>query len=619
MVDFKQIGGATTTWGAQHSNSQRIQDAGLQQSEYKIGGRLGGNDIQIRTGARVTRARGFGVWLSRKGSGLRDAFVREKSHGIIPKSSDEAIRKKQLRTLRHAEHAFDKAANRLVEDLANRGDTMRPAEMAQKLVDIRKKAADLSAASKALGDEPVDGKQLMERLQRNLADSLTVVAKAQPEKAQVIRQQFEPGGHLAGLERNFGLLAANEDLHTKHEGALVAGALKNAVTDALGRRDDLHKLHEAGIQNIDDVSVSHALNHDEFPQLGKEFLAHATKEHSAHNVLADRLINRIIGSSGHIRTTPREHMPPIAGSVEGKYVEDLKSKLRQLRDDFLTNDRPNTINIDSGYRRNAIREINHYLEHGDNLQQLVNTLDSVRVDNRNRMTDTMDRFKLELEPRWGQPANLPGKQIGGPGNLRFSGPSDVSFEHRTTHILSTTMDRTENDDIAEHFYQDVDRNSKPALIDERGNRTILQPSNASNQDPGDQFKDFVNDDNANVAKNLSRYVNQDTVKNSIGLVTQNMKTHDGHTVLPSFNDQNIKYSVQKDGPDAFVVHYKGDFGVNVLVAQGAGMKTQTKMLDPDQNKLSMSMSIRLTRDDLAAGNGNFTYVDKPKWNATWQN
>lgn len=622
MPDFKTIGGTTQSWSTQHTASQRVADAGQKQAEYKIGGKLGGDDIKIRTGARVTRARGLGVWFKRKGSGIRDAFVRTEAFGIFPKSSNAAIRKKLQRNLRHAEHAFDRSINRLVEDLANHGKSVTPSETAQRLVDIRKKMADLQAAGKAAGDDRVDSQHLMDRLRRNLVDSLTVVAKAQPEKAQVIREQFEPGGKLANLQKDFGLLTVNEPLATKSDGWIMADALKQAASNAIGRTDDLSKLHQQGVRSMDDVKMADALDENKFPQLAGEFLSYADKEHTADNVHADRLLSRIYGPTGqvsNIKVKNRENMAPEFEAIEAGREPELKGDLTRFRDNFLQKNQPQTVNVADHYRKAAIREIDRYLNGNGDMQKLVTALDNVKLDNRDRISDTFGRFQPQLGAKWGKPAFVPGKQVGGPGGRQLSGPSDVGILHRTNYMLKEAVTTNVDDGLSTVFRQDVERKSKPTLIDTTGKHTVLHPPNTGHGDPYTQFTDFVNDNDPNVAKNLSQYLNQNAVKNTISSMVE-MKDPQGNTVIPSLGDQNTTYTVHKDANDAFIVKYSAKPQLNTLVTpHERDENKRIQQLDPIKNHLNLDFSIRLTREDLAAGNGNFTYFDKPHWNATWGN
>ena len=139
MPDFTTVSGdrAWSDLDKQYT-SARVRADAADRPDAEV--RLQDRNIQIRTGARVKRARGPWVGFKRAMTGLRSILPRFLG-GLT--ETDMAAR-----NLRHAEYRFDKNVNKLVEDLANKPGTLSVKELCERLNTIHKEASiikDLSA------------------------------------------------------------------------------------------------------------------------------------------------------------------------------------------------------------------------------------------------------------------------------------------------------------------------------------------------------------------------------------------------------------------------------------------------------------------------------------------
>ena len=143
--------------------------------------KLGDHRVEIRTGQRAVRTRGIGAEVRR-------AFTKIS----LPFRSTAFT---NARALRHAEWRFDRHVNRLVEDLANKGDRLRPEQIRDRLTRIAKQGEKLERL--ADGTSPATA----ERFKLNLQDSLRALAAHAPGKLDQVEELLAEGeafGRVAG-------------------------------------------------------------------------------------------------------------------------------------------------------------------------------------------------------------------------------------------------------------------------------------------------------------------------------------------------------------------------------------------------------------------------------------
>lgn len=143
--------------------------------------KLGDHRVEIRTGQRAMRTRGFAVEIRRAFTKISLPF---RSSGFT-----------NARALRHAEWRFDRHVNRLVEDLANKGDRLRPDQIHDRLTRIARQGEKLER----LADGTSPG--TAERFKLNLQDSLRALAAHAPGKLERVGKLLAEGeafGRVAG-------------------------------------------------------------------------------------------------------------------------------------------------------------------------------------------------------------------------------------------------------------------------------------------------------------------------------------------------------------------------------------------------------------------------------------
>lgn len=153
------------------SESQRVDPNNRVQAAVHFRGK----SVSIRTGGRVLRARG-----------LSASFNRAMTKLSLPFRSTAY---KAERNLRHAEYRFDRHINRLVEDLANKPDKISPSDIYRRLNRIHNEGRSIRRYAAQCG-ETVDERQIANRLQVNLEESLKAVNKVKPTAAQNLAKLF---------------------------------------------------------------------------------------------------------------------------------------------------------------------------------------------------------------------------------------------------------------------------------------------------------------------------------------------------------------------------------------------------------------------------------------------
>jgi hypothetical protein len=202
MTDFRKVVGGGQAWSGAHS--QRIRGDLRPGAESRVKGRLlGPGKIEIRTGARVTRTRGLGTWFKSK---LNATFQR-----LFLKPNSKPVRQRQLRRL---EHEFDRHVNRLVEDLANKGDRMTDRAVADRLRKI-----EITGRRIERLDKGFDTQAKLKRFEANFRDSLGALAVGHPDAFARVRASLGDDGPLARLEDVFS--------YSQHPEVEVIGARLN--------------------------------------------------------------------------------------------------------------------------------------------------------------------------------------------------------------------------------------------------------------------------------------------------------------------------------------------------------------------------------------------------------
>ena len=144
--------------------------------------RLGDHRVEeSRTGQRAVRTRGIGADVS-------GAFTKIS----LPFRSTAFT---NARALRHAEWRFDRHVNRLVEDLANKGDGLRPEQIRDRLTRIAERGEGWRTAGGR--EQPRHGRAL----QLDVQDSLRALAAHAPGKLDQVEELLAEGeafGRVAG-------------------------------------------------------------------------------------------------------------------------------------------------------------------------------------------------------------------------------------------------------------------------------------------------------------------------------------------------------------------------------------------------------------------------------------
>ncbi|MEM7021616.1 MAG: hypothetical protein AAF637_03390, partial [Pseudomonadota bacterium] len=209
----------------------------------------------------------------------------------------------------------------------------------------------------------------------------------------------------------------------------------------------------------------------------------------------------------------------------------------------------------------------------------------------------------------------------GPNNTTLYGPSPEDLADGVAVELGRAVERGVEDGLSTTFIKDaVKRQLNPVLVDKTDKRTVLGRSAEDKREErhadraGQRRKlvDFVGDDDGQgdvVAKNLSHYLNQNPV-NEVMLRTNQLQlaSDQGGTAIVMTDSPTTEWAVQvqeeEDG-ESYVVSYTANAPINRL------MVDDEYPMDSTNSAVSMGMSIRLKRSDLAAGNGKFEYIDKP--------
>ena len=159
-----------------YTKSERVKPSEVDGARPTVQARLDSHgDISIRTGARVTRARGMDVDVKR--------FFTEVS---LPFRSAEY---KTERSLRHAEYRVDRRVDRMVEDLANKGNKLSDKALLKHVEGIVREAG--RAVDLAGGAGEVSGPRTMrERIRTNLDEAMLALQKVAPDKLEQVKERL---------------------------------------------------------------------------------------------------------------------------------------------------------------------------------------------------------------------------------------------------------------------------------------------------------------------------------------------------------------------------------------------------------------------------------------------
>jgi len=179
MPGWQKVGGGAA-WSTRATRSQSVRDymQAHDGARPKAELRKAGEKIEIRSGARVIRARGFGVSF-RRGIGRH-----LKNFALLFGRAGQIGLRNRNRRLRHAEHDFDKGVNRMVEDIAN-GKARSAGDIAAHLKALHEPAQRLVKYGRA------STQHLEERFESNLRESLQALEEADPKRAAEVRQVLQ--------------------------------------------------------------------------------------------------------------------------------------------------------------------------------------------------------------------------------------------------------------------------------------------------------------------------------------------------------------------------------------------------------------------------------------------
>jgi hypothetical protein len=237
-----------------------------------------------------------------------------------------------------------------------------------------------------------------------------------------------------------------------------------------------------------------------------------------------------------------------------------------------------------------------------------------------------------------------------PDGLWLYGPSVKDMADQLGAILRE-MPNNQVDDppgLSHVFIRDVvERQLRPVLTDCHRHEDELH----GNEAPA-KLRPFVGNQDGKqeaVARNLSQYLNQNPMNQFVGRAANLVSSRGDQakmdlpekddrdaprdpesTVQPKIqlrdpaivvNDtQNTEYEIavtEAKDRQSYVVSYWCNAPIKNLMVMGAeAEKSDGLPMDRAKSFLTASMSIRLQREDLAAGNGAFTYVDPPSYGIT---
>ncbi|MEZ5581691.1 MAG: hypothetical protein R3F37_01910 [Candidatus Competibacteraceae bacterium] len=265
MPDFHKVSTGRAAWSDAHNTSQRITTGSAKRPEAEV--KLKGRNIEIHTGARVTRARGpwvgFKKMFTAAGHGISEKLHAIGLHG--PARSQKVINDRKMR---HAEHQFDRHVNRLVEDLANKPD-LSPADVSKRFNKLAEQAKIMQTLNPNLSD-----RALAERFEKNFNESLQVVAQHKPEALNRVVNAFGRGGKLHDIKNEYtfyndpdkaGLQAADRHeqskpdnmytrMHGKQPPMTAANYVNSGIVDPEEWSDAKQAQHAFGQQLISKMS-----------------------------------------------------------------------------------------------------------------------------------------------------------------------------------------------------------------------------------------------------------------------------------------------------------------------------------------------------------------------------
>ena len=212
-------------------------------------------EVGIRTGARVTRARTGGVEVKRFFTKLSLPF--------------RSAAYKTERSLRHAEHRFDRHVNRMVEDLANKGAKLSDRALLGRLGAIAREAGRVTGLATAKG-ELSNPAAMRARFDTNLREALAGLGKKAPDKLAAVQARL---GKLSDAQlgqvvsRAVGGMGTAEALRwgivrgQQHTGPTsqmqtaqsLLGSLRNALNEAGGPGSARSTIDADGDMSSDEV------------------------------------------------------------------------------------------------------------------------------------------------------------------------------------------------------------------------------------------------------------------------------------------------------------------------------------------------------------------------------
>ena len=198
--------------------------------------------------------------------------------------------------------------------------------------------------------------------------------------------------------------------------------------------------------------------------------------------------------------------------------------------------------------------------------------------------------------------------------------STLQDESPDPHLDLTRAERAGHADVSRFFLRDADRISI-TLKDGNGNINLKETfrqkragkENLKDWDAGDELLKFCDGDKT-VARNLSRFAHQGVLKGMIDVLEDSVDRGDNQPSTPSFGESSshasnkLSIQVDKDKDGNFTVTALDEKALNRVFLPGA---LRPRLLDPNHNRRSLVLKIKLTKENLKKGNGNFDFVGEP--------
>jgi hypothetical protein len=218
------------------------------------------------------------------------------------------------------------------------------------------------------------------------------------------------------------------------------------------------------------------------------------------------------------------------------------------------------------------------------------------------------------------------RQLGGPDGRHLTGPSNEEYRNAIRNKLAVLRFKPDHEYpyLHERCAGDFGRLMPIELSDEQGDKTTFtvipnSPPEVVAKDMRalhDQLTRLTGHD-ADLASRLSTYLTQDGFTRLMEEATAALRTKDARWLIGTVDPLHAP-KVRRDQSDesgAWILTFEADFGINALTP--VGTEGEVKLLDPKQNRLIAGMAIRVTADDLRAGEGNFTWAQEPHYDITW--